>query len=208
MIRLGSSPLQGIFKGGTPIGSVWCGDKLVYPDGPSYQRYKWLSAYQTGAYSYTGFMQIAANGTNDVYQPRESLKMSNTDLAGTWGSSYNDGYNWMAGAATEGTWRFTVTGTLYCDNLVNKGYTQGTQIIYGGYMVQTWNGGPGDEFFGVTWDTYTLAVGEERFFSYTFDVVKPVSPRNWYFLPLAMSLHSENMRFDIYDLVIGASKIA
>ena len=208
MIRLGSSPLQGIFKGGTPIGSVWCGDKLVYPDGPSYQRYEWLSAYRDANDRFNGFMRINVDGTNHVYQPRESLMWAASDLSGTWGSSYNDGYNWMAGAATSGIWRFTVTCTLFNSQPLTYPYIG--QYINGGYMDQGAGTGGTSEVPYVTFArTYNVPLQGKLAIKYTFDITKPVTPRNWYFVPFFMDdASSAPLVFDVYDLVIGASKIA
>ena len=100
MIYPGGNTVQRAFRGNTPIGSVWVGDKLVYPDGPSFQAYKWLSGYHDSAHIYNGYMEISTPQTDHIFQPRQSLLQGNSALDGTWVSTYNDGANWMAGAAT------------------------------------------------------------------------------------------------------------
>lgn len=206
MIYPGGNTVQRAFRGNTPIGSVWAGDKLVYPDGQAYQRYKWLSGYHDSAHIYSGYMEISTPQTDHILQPRQSLLQGNSALDGTWVSTFNDGLNWMAGAATAGVWRFTVSGTIY--NQQNETYPYISQNIYGGYLDQGAGVDGSDMLHTVFGEGYSVPIETEQYFSYTFDVVKPVTPRNWYFAPLIFMTHSESFVFDIYDLVIGARKIA
>ena len=206
MIHPGGNTTQRVFKGGTPIGSVWVGDRLVFPDGQAYQRYKWLSGYHDSFPRYNGYMEISTPQTDRILQPRQSLLSQSTGLDGTWISTFNDGLNWMAAKSTAGTWRFNVSGTLY--NAKNEPYPYVSQTIYGGYLDQGAGVDGSDMLTPISAKSYSVPIETELYFSYTFDVVKPVTPRNWYFAPLLFMTHSESFVFDIYDLVIGARKIA
>lgn len=186
---------------------VWSGDKLVYPDGPSFQSYKWLSAYSPDRITFNGYAKLNSAGTTHFYQPRASLLYGSTGMDGTWVSNYNDGDNWMVDKSTVGTWRFTVAGTLYNDETTSHRYV--SQYLYGGYMVQGTGGAGTDVFHSVTDGSYYIQVGGKLDFTYTFQVTKPVTTANWYFVPVLLSeAASAPIVFDIYDLVIAGAKIA
>ena len=206
MISLGGNAMQRAYKGNTPLGSVWRGTDLVWPDGQAYQRYKWLSGHHDATPIYNGYMEINTPQTDRILQPRQSLLFQSTALDGTWISTFNDGLNWMAGASTAGTWRFNVSGTLH--NAKNETYPYVAQNIYGGYLDQGASSDGSDMLTTISGKSYSVPIGAEQYFSYTFNVVKPVTTRNWYFAPLLFMNHSESFVFDIYDLVIGARKIA
>ena len=196
-----------VYHGSQRIKMVWSGDKLVYPDGPSFQSYKWLSAYCPDRITFNGYAELNGSGTNHFYQPRASLLSGSTDLDGAWVSNYNDGDNWMVDKSTVGTWRFTVAGILYNDETTSNGYI--SQYIYGGYMVQGTGGAGTDVFNSVTVSSYYIPVGGELDFTYTFQVTKPVTTANWYFVPVLISdAPSAPIVFDIHDLVIAGAKIA
>lgn len=186
---------------------VWAGDKLVYPDGPSFQAYKWLSAHRPTNGTFNGYVELNNAGTNHFYQPRASLLSGSTGLDGAWISNYNDGDNWMVGKDTSGTWRFTVAGTLYNDKPLPYGYIN--QILYGGYMIQGIGGAGTDVFYEMTYRSYTVPVAGELDFTHTFQVTKPVTTANWYFVPLLLSESGGSpIVMDIYNLVIAGAKIA
>ena len=114
----------------------------------------------------------------------------------------------MVDKATAGTWRFTVAGTLYNDNPLQYEYHIG-QHLYGGYMIQGIGGAGTDVFHSVIEIPYYVPVGSELDFTYTFQVTKPVTTANWYFVPVLLSdAPSAPIVFDIYDLVIAGAKIA
>ena len=196
-----------VYHGSQRIKMVWSGDKLVYPDGPSFQAYKWLSARRPTSDTFNGYVEFNNAGTNHFYQPRASLLSGSTGLAGAWISNYNDGDNWMVDKATTGTWRFTVAGTLYNDKPLPYGYIN--QNLSGGYMVQGVGAAKTDVFYEATYSYYTVPVGGELDFTHTFQVTKPVTTNNWYFVPLLLNETSGSpIVFDIYDLVIAGAKIA
>lgn len=196
-----------VYHGSQRIKMVWSGDKLVYPDGPSFQSYKWLSAYSPDRITFNGYAELNSAGTTRFYQPRASLLYGSTGMDGTWVSNYNDGDNWMVDKATSGTWRFTVAGTLYNDKTTSYEYV--SQYLHGGYMVQGTGGAGTDVFNSVRWPSYYIPVGGELDFTYTFQVTKPVTTANWYFVPVLLSeAASAPIVFDIHDLVIAGAKIA
>ena len=207
MIFQAGNKIQHVYHGDRRIKMVWSGDRLVYPDGPSFQAYKWLSAYRPTDATFNGYAPLNDAGTCHFFQPRASLLSGSTGLNGTWISNFNDGDNWMVGKATAGTWRFTVAGTLYNSKPLPYGYTG--QYLHGGYMVQGVGGARTDVFNSVTGDSYMVPVGGKLDFMYTFQVTKPVTTVNWYFVPVLLSdAPSAPIVFDIYDLVIAGAKIA
>lgn len=207
MIYQAGNNIQHVYHGARRIKMVWSGDRLVYPDGPSFQAYKWLSAYRTASTTFNGYTPLNSAGTADFYQPRASLLSGSSGLDGAWVSNYNDGDNWMVDKATAGTWRFTVAGTLYNSKPLTYEYL--SQYLYGGYMVQGVGGASTDDFHSVREIPYNVPVGSELDFTYTFQVTKPVTTVNWYFVPVLLSeAASSPVVFDIYDLVIAGAKIA
>ena len=207
MIYKAGNKIAHVYHGSRRIKMVWSGDKLVYPDGPSFQSYKRLSAYRPTSTTFNGYAALNSAGTTHFYQPRASLLSGSTDLEGTWVSNYNDGDNWMVDKATSGTWRFTVAGTLYNDETTSHGYIG--QYLHGGYMVQGTGGAGTDEFYSVAGDSYYIPVGGSLEFTYTFQVTKPVTSANWYFVPVLLSdAASAPIVFDIDNLVIAGAKIA
>ena len=207
MIFQAGNKIQHVYHGDRRIKMVWAGDRLVYPDGPSFQAYKGLSAYRPTNTTFNGYAPLNSSGTTHFYQPRASLLSGSTDLDGAWVSNYNDGDNWMVDKATAGTWRFTVAGTLYNDKSLSHGYQ--AQYLYGGYMVQGVGGASTDVFNSVREIPYNVPVGGELDFTYTFQVTKPVTTVNWYFVPVLLNdAASAPIVFDIYDLVIAGAKIA
>ena len=207
MIYQAGNKIQHVYHGDRRIKMVWSGDRLVYPDGPYFQAYKWLSAYRPTSTTFNGYAPLNDAGTNHFFQPRASLLSGSTGLDGAWVSNYNDGDNWMVDKATAGTWRFTVAGTLYNDKPLSYEYL--TQYLHGGYMVQGVGGASTDVFNSVREIPYNVPVGSELDFTYTFQVTKPVTSANWYFVPVLLNdAPSAPIVFDIYDLVIAGAKIA
>ena len=208
MIYSAGNKIAHVYHGDRRIKMVWSGDKLVYPDGPSFQAYKWLSAYRPTTDTFNGYAPLNSAGTTHYFQPRASLLSGSTGLDGAWVSNYSDGDNWMVDKATAGTWRFTVAGTLYNNKPLPYGYTG--QYLSGGYMVQGIGGASTDVFYNmVAGASYDVPVGSELDFTYTFQVTKPVTTVNWYFVPVLLNdASSAPIVFDIYDLVIAGAKIA
>ena len=207
MIYQAGNKIQHVYHGDRRMKMVWAGDRLVYPDGPSFQAYKGLSAYRPTDATFNGYAPLNDAGTNRFYQPRSSLLSGSSGLDGTWISNYNDGDNWMVAKSTAGTWRFTVAGTLYNSKPLSYGYTG--QYLHGGYMVQGVGGARTDDFNSMVGASYDVPVGGELDFTYTFQVTKPVTTANWYFVPVLLSdAASAPIVFDIHDLVIAGAKIA
>jgi hypothetical protein len=76
-------------------------------------------------------------------------------------------------------------------------------------MVQGVGGASTDVFNSVIGIPYNVPVGSELDFTYTFQVTKPVTSANWYFVPVLLNdAPSAPIVFDIYDLVIAGAKIA
>lgn len=207
MIYQAGNKIQHVYHGDRRIKMVWSGDRLVYPDGPSFQAYKWLSAYRPPNYPPNGYAPLNEAGTNRFYQPRASLLSGSSGLDGAWVSNYNDGDNWMVGKATAGTWRLTVAGKLYNSKPLTYEYL--AQHLYGGYMVQGVGGASTDVFHSAIELSYNVPIYGELDFMYQFQVTKPVTAVNWYFVPVLLSdAPSSPIVFDIYDLVIAGAKIA
>ena len=207
MIYQSGNKIQHVYHGNRRIKMVWSGDRLVYPDGPSFQAYKWLSAYRPTGATFNGYAPLNDNGTNHFYQPRASLLSGSSGLDGAWISNYSDGDNWMVDKGTAGTWRFTVAGKLYNSKPLTYEYL--SQYIYGGYMIQGVGGAGSDVFHSVREIPYHIPIYDELDFTYTFQVTKPVTTTNWYFVPVLLNdAASSPIVFDIYDLVIAGAKIA